>query len=47
MYEYGGLNMTTCEAQWLEHGLISEGLGTSSSCGGILPKGSGLNKTTW
>ena len=27
MYVYGGLNMTTWEALWLEHRLISEGRG--------------------
>ena len=27
MYADGGLNMTTWEAQWLEHRLISEGPG--------------------
>ena len=25
MYVYGGLNITTLEAQWLEHRLINEG----------------------
>ena len=37
MYVYGGLNITTLEAQWLEHRLINEGRGIKLLLGWDFP----------
>ena len=37
MYVYGGLNITTWEAQWLEHRLIIEGRGVKLLLGWDFP----------